>query len=336
MSGKYQIRKLGSADQGQWDGFVESSPQGCIFCKAWWLDAVAPGQYQLIGLFDNGTLIGGLPLIKSKNTSGSYGMPPLTQTLGVLLSEIKGKYVKQISESKRITEALVGILEDSSYFSNNFHANFTNWLPFMWAGYSQTTRYTYVIDGLSDEKEIWAGFAKNIKGDIKKAEKANLLVRTDLADQLRFWKTYEKTFYRQGMSTPVSFEFFTRLDNMLSLRNKRQIFFVEDPQGNDHAVVYLVWDMGCAYYLMGGADPELRSSGATSYGLWAAIRFAAGVAERFDFEGSVVKSIERHFRAFGGSQVPYFQIRRTVSKTSRLKSKLKEIVQNKLHFTQSP
>jgi hypothetical protein len=65
---------------------------------------------------------------------------------------------------------------------------------------------------------------------------------------------------------------------------------------------------------MGGANPELRSSGATSLCLWEAIRFASKVCSRFDFEGSMIEPVERFFRGFGARQVPYFQI----NKKSRL------------------
>lgn len=29
------------------------------------------------------------------------------------------------------------------YFNMNFHYSITNWLPFYWRGFKQTTRYTY-------------------------------------------------------------------------------------------------------------------------------------------------------------------------------------------------
>ena len=69
-----------------------------------------------------------------------------------------------------------------------------------------------------------------------------------------------------------------------------------------------------AYYLLGGGDPELPTSGAHSFLLWEAIRFAASVTKRFDFEGSMVKGIERSFRSFGARQVPYSKVWRANSK----------------------
>jgi hypothetical protein len=61
---------------------------------------------------------------------------------------------------------------------------------------------------------------------------------------------------------------------------------------------------------MSGIDPDLRNSGAMSLLVWEALRFAATVTERFDFEGSVIEPVERFFRAFGGAQKPYFRVTR--------------------------
>lgn len=61
-----------------------------------------------------------------------------------------------------------------------------------------------------------------------------------------------------------------------------------------------------------GADPRYRSSGAASLTMWEAIKFAATVTKRFDFEGSMIEPIEQFFRSFGAVQKPYF----TISKVS--------------------
>jgi hypothetical protein len=65
-----------------------------------------------------------------------------------------------------------------------------------------------------------------------------------------------------------------------------------------------------ASYLMGGSDPSLRTSGAMSLLMWEAIKFAGQVARRFDFEGSMLRPVERFFRAFGGRQVSFPRLTR--------------------------
>jgi hypothetical protein len=74
-----------------------------------------------------------------------------------------------------------------------------------------------------------------------------------------------------------------------------------------------VWDRNVSYYLMSGADPRFRSSCAGSMLIWEAVKYAATVSECFDFEGSMIESVEHFFRGFGARQVPFFQL----SKSSR-------------------
>lgn len=45
-----------------------------------------------------------------------------------------------------------------------------------------------------------------------------------------------------------------------------------------------------------------------SFLTWEAIKFSSGVTKTFDFEGSMIESVERFFRAFGAKQKPYFQV----------------------------
>jgi hypothetical protein len=185
----------------------------------------------------------------------------------------------------------------------------SNWLPFYWRGFEQTTRYTYVIEPLADLERVWSEFSKKLRWEIRKAQK-QLAVRTDVEDIERFLDINALTFKRQGLELPYSRDVVRRLDAACIKHQARRMFFAEDAQGRIHAAKYVVWHKDSAYYLMGGSDPELRKSGADSLLTWEAIRFAATVAEKFDFEGSMLEAIERGFRAFGGVQTPYFHVTR--------------------------
>src|SRR5690606_7169058 len=156
---------------------------------------------------------------------------------------------------------------------------------------------TYVLEDLTDLDGVWMSFRGNIRTEIRKAEK-QLTVNTD-GDLDRFLDVNDLTFQRQGKSPPYDRETVSRLDAECESRNARKIYFAEDPDGRVHAAVYIVWDERSAFYLMGGSDPELRSSGAMSLALWHAIKHAATVTERFDFEGSMREAIEYYVRGFG-------------------------------------
>ncbi|MBF0328689.1 MAG: GNAT family N-acetyltransferase [Nitrospirae bacterium] len=281
----------------------------CIFQEPWWLDAVAPGSWGAVEARRGEEVAARLPYVIRKRYGLTFlNMPPLTQTLGPWIRSSTAKIARRYAEQKDLMTELIEKLPPYDCFNQNFQYSVTNWLPFYWRGFDQTTRYTYIIDDLSDTERIWKGFQENIRRDIRKAQKV-VAVRCDLGID-RFLEVNALTFQRQGMKQPHSRDLYLRLDAACDSRNARRIFFAEDVKGCLHAALYMVWDQNSAYYLMGGGAPELRNSGATSLLMWEAIKHAASVTRKFDFEGSMIESVERFFRAFGALQVPYFNVTR--------------------------
>lgn len=287
-----------------------------IFQQPWWLNALAPNHWHEAIVEKNGEVIARLPyVVKKKYGLTILSKPPLTQTSGPWLKPSQAKYTNQLSEQKELMQELIEQLPDYDYFLSSFHYSITNWLPFFWKGFSQRTAYTYVLEDLSDLDIVWKGFRENIRREIRKAQK-KVTVRSDLGIE-KFIQINEMTYQRQGQTFPYPVQVIRDLDAACVQHNARQIFFAEDTDGRVHAAIYLVWDKHSAYYLMGGGDPELRSSGATSLLMWEAIKFAANVTNKFDFEGSMIEPIERFFRAFGAIQKPYFVVTR--AGTTRMK-----------------
>jgi lipid II:glycine glycyltransferase (peptidoglycan interpeptide bridge formation enzyme) len=279
----------------------------CIFQQPWWLDAVAPNQWSEVIVERDKEIIARLPyVIKIKYGLKILTGPPLTQTLGPWLKPSTAKYSKQLAEQKSLMNSLIEQLPQYDYFTAQFHYSIDNWLPFYWHGFSQTTYYTYVIEDLTNLDRVWNELAGQTRTQIRKAEK--LLTVYSSSDIERFLDLNQLTFQRQGKSPHYNREFVRRLDAACTEHQARRIFFAEDAQGRIHAAEYLIWDENSAYYLMGGADPELRSSCATSLLMWEAIKFAATVTKKVDFEGSMIEPIESFFRGFGARQVPYFSV----------------------------
>ncbi|WYL96978.1 MAG: GNAT family N-acetyltransferase [Gloeotrichia echinulata IR180] len=280
-----------------------------IFQSRWWLDAVAPKTWNAVEICQDGRIVARLPYIVNLKMGLRYlTMPPLTQTLGPWLAPSKAKYAKQLAQQKDLMTSLIEQIPPYDYFCQNFHFSITNWLPFYWHGFQQTTRYTYIIEDLNGSDNIWANFQENIRREIRKAQK-KVKVYND-SDIEKFLALNHLTFKRQNKNLPYSRELVKRLDAACAEHQARRIFFAEDAQGRIHAAIYIVWDENSAYYLMGGSDPELRNSGATSLLMWEAIQFASTVTKKFDFEGSMIEPIERFFRGFGARQIPYFQVSR--------------------------
>jgi hypothetical protein len=280
----------------------------CIFEEPWWLDAVAPEQWSSVIVKQDQEILARMPFgIKQQYGFTILSHPNFTHTLGPWLKPSGGKYATQLADQKKLMTQLIEQLPHYDLFVANFHYSLQNWLPFYWHGFSQTTKYTYLLENLEDLDRIWADFRENIRREIRKAQK-QLAIRTDL-DVERFWEINALTFQRQGKRPPYPAEVVYRLDKACLERDARRIFFAEDAQGRVHAVLYIVWNQFSAYYLMGGSDPELRNSGAASLLMWEAIQFAAKVSQKFDFHGSMIEPIEQFVRAFGAKQTPYLMVK---------------------------
>lgn len=290
-----------------------------LFSRAWWLDATAGSENWDVALVEvGGKIEASMPFVVTRRHGRSFlAQPPLTQALGPWMRSTDCKQANRIGREKDLMTGLIEQLPPFAHFAQTWHRHCTNWLPFYWAGFRQTTQYTYVLPQLSDLDSVWAGFRDNIRGDCRKAEcRHHVKVRTDLGIDA-FLRVHERSFVRQDMAPPYSDAFLTKVDEACHARNARQIFIAEDAEGNHHAGAYIVWDNDSAYYLMGGGDPLWRGSGAPSLCLWHAIQFASTVTRSFDFEGSMREPIERFFRAFGAEQVPLLAVSKTPSRLLR-------------------
>lgn len=298
----------------------ESEPNIPLFSQAWWLDAVAGDTWDVVIVEKGDNIVASMPYVLTHR----YGLkiitqPKLTQNLGPWIKPNDAKYAKRLAHEKDLMQALIKKLPDYVHFAQSWHYKQTNWLPFYWQGFTQTTKYTYQIENLQDlnDDNLWQMLNQNIRTDIKKASnREKLIVRDDLPME-DFIQLNNMVFKRQGLDKPYDEALLKKIEHAAARRNQRKIFIAEDGEGKQHAGVYIIWDGNSAYYLLGGGNPELRNSGATSLCMWEAIKFASTVTKSFDFEGSMIEPIERFFRGFGAKQTPYHSLSNTPSKLLR-------------------
>src|ERR1700680_3541175 len=310
-----------------YEELVKRSPQGSIFSHRWWLEAVAPGMYEILEIKKGNQIQAAWPIVYLKRDGEQHVcMPALTQKLGILFAPSNVKPVEAQSTNQRLTTELMDQLGEAASFHQNFHENFTDWLPFYWRGHAQTTRYTYVLEDISDLSALWNGMRANHRRDIRRAERLGIRI-TDNLEMAKFLELNRKTFTRQGREPLTSDELICRLDQACSANAGRKIFAGIDSQGRLHAAVYVAWADDTAYYLMAGSEPDLRESGAQLLALWGAVCFASSGVKLFDFEGSMLPQVERGFRGFGAKQLPYFSITKTPPAPASLSGFLKAAIE---------
>jgi hypothetical protein len=288
---------------------AETACANAIFQQPWWLEAMAPGHWDEVTVERDGRLVARLPyVVRGRPRMRVLTMPPLTQTLGPWMERSQASPPRALGHEHELLAELEAALPPAVAFVQQFSPTVLNALPFHWAGYRLEVQYTYRLD-LGPEEELWTGLRGSIRREIRKARR-QVEVREDLGLD-RFHAVWAKTFSRQGLVPPASLAELERLDTACAAQDARAMLFACDATGNVHAVAYVVWDRNGAFNLLGGADPGLRSSGASSLLMWESIVRARRVTDVFDFEGSMIASVERFFRAFGSRQTPYLKVTRT-------------------------
>ena len=298
-----------------------------IFSKDWWLDSICgEGNWDVVLVEKGEEIFASFPyVLKKKAIFDIITMPQLTQTMGVYIKyPPKQKYYKRLSWEKDMMSKLIDSLPKVDKFSQNFDKRITNWLPFYWAGFEQTTRYTYLIENVTIEE-----LEKNLETDIRRRRKKAKEIGIEVyesEDLEEFYKLNKLTFARQNMNAPYTFDFVKKIYNKCKENNSVKMSFAKDVNGVNIAANFLVYDENTVYYLMGGIDPDKRNLGGMDVLQFESIKFALESGRKFDFEGSMIESIEKYFRSFGSFQKPYFTISKTNSKLLKIRSLVKEII----------
>ncbi len=281
-----------------------------LFSQDWWLDIVCgENLWDVVLLYGKqGNIEAAMPLYIPRK--GYAIMPVYTQTLGPWIAQpaADSKYTSLLARQQIILGKFAARLENLRLFQQNFSWSVTDWLPFYWKGFTQTTRYTYLLSGLHDTAQIWENMSQNTRRNIIRAEKKyKITVRKGIPTE-EFIRIQHLTFQRQHKAVPKGEDILRQLIETSRRRNQGDIWGGYDENGQLHAAVFIVWQESSAYYLAGGGDPQLRQSGAHSLVMWKAIQEMAAYTDHFDFEGSMIPGVERFFREFGARQMPYFAI----------------------------
>lgn len=292
-----------------------------IFSKDWFLDAVYADEWDVITVERNGEIVASMPYLLKKRAFFKYiAQHFFTQTMGpYIIPEFR-----YINMEMKLMKELIDQLPLFDGFEQNFHHGITNWLPFKWEGFQQTTQYTYVIEDITDTDKVWNGFESNFRNRIRKAENlVEVVTDRSLED---FYNTAKMTFARQNIKMPYDFSFLERFDSRLYMESRNKVFFAQDKKsGEIHSVLYLTLGDQYAHFHQAGENPELRNSGAGMLLVWEAIKYASQQEklQGFDFQGSTIPSIEKIRRKSGAIQKPYFQVWKHNSNMYKLLKKIK-------------
>lgn len=317
-------------DKEQYRQICESHPEIPLFLQHWWMNAVCASKQWDVLLYRNsdGEVQAVMPFLIGKKLWMRYILQPqLTQFNGVwyLKNDFKSEN-ERLSFEKKVCNEFVGRLKDFrlKFFSQNFAPQFTNWLPFCWNGFSQTTRYTYQIQNLSNLDDVFANFDRDRRQKKILSLEKNYHQTTDItADE--FYDFHSRYWEARGTKDLFAKNYVVNLCNAAMSRGQGAIIGLADNKtGEKVAMRFVAFDKTSAYSLLSAMQPNTTVNGLSELLFWKVIQYLSDKVQVFDFEGSMVESIEHSYRLYGAKQVPYFQITKTNSRIFSVLLKLKK------------
>jgi len=283
-------------------------------------------QWDVLLCEENGKIVGAMPYYIAKK----YGFKIVVQLKGAQYTGVWLDYPKEIrlherySFEKRVINNLIDQLEglNISHYSQNFHYSFTNWLPFYWRGFQQTTRYTYRINNLNDLEKCFENFSYAKQKHIKK-ENNDLLIDFSISAG-EFYDFHKKCLKQKNATIEYSQELLLSIYDESAKREQGKIIALKDNSGNFHSALFFAWDKNSAYALISAINPQFKSDGTSTKMFWEAIKFVSDKTKVFDFEGSMIEGVAQSFQQFGAEQAPYFNISKSYSCVLDLLLKLRK------------
>lgn len=278
-----------------------------VFTSEQWLK-IYSGNLKCIGIFkDEKQMIGGFFYMTVKKFGLTFiKLPPYTPHCGLFFISS----ASNASSRNSFTKDVITLVSD--YFKNlgspltilAFPTGVKDLQPFVWNNYKVIPNYTYQIDLSRSVEDISANFDSKNRNTINRAQKENIVCRlnTLLPTQL-----YD--FFVEALSTTGANVYKNELTRVFSVfANSENSFSYEAFQDNKLlGVVFCIYDANTCYYLLGGTVRNSGIPGVNNLLVQKCIELAKekGCAI-FDFEGSMLKGVEKFFRGFGGDLVPYF------------------------------
>ncbi len=284
-----------------------------VFSSKKWL-SIYGDALTVIGIYkDEHQLIGGFYFLNTKKYGFTFiKLPPYTPHCGLF-------FVSESKNNSSVNNFNKDIMNDvCNYFSNQksaltilaFPTSVNDFQPFIWNKFKVIPNYTYRISLEKSIEDIKSNFDSKNRNVINKAVKDGVVVtENDLSKEELF------QFFMNSLHTTDANIYENELRNIFTkFSDDTNSFSVIAKKENVLlGVVFCIFDKTTCYYLLGGVDKKSGIQGVNNLLVQKSIEKAQQLGcTTFDFEGSMLKGVEKFFRSFGGDLVPYY----TVNKAS--------------------
>lgn len=300
-----KVKKLHSSE---WPTFFEwSAKRGGLFTSPNWVEPFE-GQIALFVVEGSGDWEAGFIAFEGgKKFAKTLITPPFTPNIGLFLDSDQRQGAKKLSHEKRIANAISDFLRHSEYvfFQLELPTDWSDTQPFLWSKYRVEVRYTYLLDVQQTDEELLQGMDAKLRNVLAKGEKEPWQVGLEKSESALLSLLLPHLRRKNVQHADLAVQLIKT-----NLHSDRVLQVVVRNDRNEEVYTAVFFRNNQRLYYLFGAKAESVSTNVLGpLGLWKAITSAreCGISH-LDFEGSMIPEVERFFRGFGGSLVPFYSV----------------------------
>lgn len=294
----------------------EQIPDLPIFMQPWYMQIIAPDQWDVVLHFDKEEQLDGIhTFCFQKKWNSTLILPiPLMPYSGIWYKYPSGGTLKsntKLSFRHDMLASLIKQMPVSSIAIQNLRPMQTDILPLMWKKWKHQVRFTFYLDTRVGQEQLFANIKSSLRNEIRSAEKKLYIkLNEDLPGAVGLFQ--QKLRDKKAYFSHSDEKLLTLVQNCIE-RNQGTVINAYHANTDLVASTLFVWDSEQVYYMLSGNSEAKMEKGANALLIWQGIQLAADNNLGFNFEGGMSKGIGQYFAGFGAETQPYLQINRCVN-----------------------
>ena len=284
--------------------------------QAWWLDATSKENWDVIFAKIHDEIVGFFVFSYQKKLGKTIVTNlPLTQYSGPFIFYPTNLNKSDIhSFENKVYTSIIAQLDSKNidFIEINCHYSFKNWQQFFWSGYKQTTKYTYILENISNKETLLKEMSYSQRAKRIKKAKNDYYFSLELSAE-EFYDFYKSNLKDLDKTIFYSKDFFLKLYNAAKERNQGQIISIYSKDNELLAALWTIWDSEFAYNMIMTSDKKKKCSEGTTLLIWETIDFLKDKTKNYDFEGSMIKGVALRNQSYGATALPYHCISKSNS-----------------------
>ncbi len=284
--------KHGEIDTDKWDKCVRKSFNSLVYGYSWYLDVVA-GEWDGLVEDDYKRV---MPVTLRKKAGISYLFQPFfTQQLGIysigkLNSEKVDEFISKLPDEFKLIEINLNTFNQPSEKLQKFFIPMKN----------------YELDLIASHDEIRQNYSKNLRRNIRKAEKAKVQLMQNIRPEevIRIFRENRGKDIRQ--LDDEAYRKLKQLVYVMIYRGRAKVWGAFDESNTLLAGAIFFRSKNRWIFIFSGTTSHAREAGAMPYIIDRFILHHASSNSTLDFEGSNDENLARFYQSFGAKQGIYY------------------------------